>query len=344
MVCEVILSYHLYRALSNISIADARVLNATSSPSVSPIELGLAIDQPSETTFDVPMTTSFADTPIPRTITFMSHGASVSNRTTAYSPAPKIAAINQESLNPKNAAASTGFYKADCPGRSKYKTRHIVETVIKVVTVYIIQSTSLQKDVGSGEHYESVVSTGPAGSNIGPIMLSGGSAKNGTGTKPSHPTRYTPGPEVSHNSKETVTQVTRTSSSSDHNLANDTILRIACTGSSRDLPADAIIDLTCYSGSLAAPPNDTSPCHGPTNSSNPTGSKPDDDAAGSPKDPKTTMERISDAVAVMYAVSKSIYHLIDSIGALRKVYDTVMEVIDRYGGVAVALWVLYRRF
>jgi hypothetical protein len=121
---------------------------------------------------------------------------------------------------------------------------------------------------------------------------------------------------------------------------------------------DTIIALTCfYSGSPPAPSNDTSPYHNsripripripgnPSNPSNPSGSKPvdDDDAASSPEDPKTTPDRISDAISILYAVIKSICHVIDSTDALRNIYKMLAQAVDRYGGAVIAIRFACRR-
>jgi hypothetical protein len=267
-----------------------------------------------------------------------------------------IATSNYEApLKTKNAATTTGSHAANYSRtsmrRPPYTNRTV--TVVSRVTTNALQSPSLRKDVGSDEDKKTVGSTDPAGSHTGHTMLSGGSAKNDTWTKPSHPSRYTPGPEVPHSSKETVTQGTSTSSfSSDLNLATDTIHRITCTGSTKNSSMETIIALTCfYSGSPPAPPNDTSSCHNssnprnpsnpgnPSSPGNPAGSNPvDDDSAGSPKIPKTTLDRTNDAISVLYGVSKSIYHLLDSTTALRNVYEKVKQIINSYGGAVVAIW------
>jgi hypothetical protein len=280
---------------------------------------------------------------------------------TASSPAHIIAASNYGApLKTKNAATTTGSRAANYSRTSMRRPRYTDKTVTVVswVTTNALQSTSLRKDVGSGEDNKTAVSTDPAGSHTGHIMLSGGSAKKDTGTKSSPHTGYTPGPEVPHSSKATVTQENSTSCfSSNLNHATDTIHRMTCTGSTSNSSMDTIIALTCfYSGPPPAPSNDTSPYHNssipripripgnPSNPSNPSGSKPvDDDAADSPKAPQATLDRINDAISVLYAVVKSICHVIDITGALRNIYETVKQAINCYGGAIIAIWLACHR-
>lgn len=373
---------HLHLALANISIAAARVADSRSLISLPeldvfvtllsvpdlnvPIGFGLLTTQPSA----IPMMTSRSGSTIPgpsQSIALASHSALALDRITASSPAPIIAASNYGApFKTKNVTATTGSHAANYSRTSMRRPRYTDKTVTVVswVTTNALQSTSLRKDVGSGEDNKSAVSTGTAGSHTGHTMLSGGSAKNDTRTKPSHSSRYTPSPEVPHNSKATVTQETSTSSfSSNLNLATDIIHRITCTGSTKKSSMDTILALTCfYSGSPPASPNDTSPHHNssipripgnpsnpsnpgnPSSPGNPTGSKPvDDDAADSPKAPQATLDRINDAISVLYAVVKSICHVIDSTGALRDIYETVKQAIDRYGGAIIAIWFACRR-
>ena len=369
----------LHLALANISIAAARVADSRSLISMpeldvfvtlsSVTDLNVLIDfdplttQPSA----IPMTSSRSGSTTPgpsQSITLASHSALALNRITASLPAPIIAASNYGApLKTKNAAATPASYAANYSRTSMHRPRYTNKTVTVVSwdTTNALQSTSLRKDVGSGEDDKTAVSTYPAGSHTGHTMLSGGSVKNNTGIKPPHPTRYTPGPEVPHNSKATVTQETSSSSlSSNLNLAFDTIHRMTCTGSTNNSSMDTIIALTCfYSGSPSAPPNDTSPYHNssipripgnpsnpgnPSSPGNPAGSKPvDDDAADSPKAPKTKLDRINDAISVLYAVVKSICHVIDITGALRNIYETVKQAINCYGGAIIAIWLACHR-
>jgi hypothetical protein len=364
--------------LANISIAAARVADSRSLISLPELDafvtltsvpdLNVLIDfdpltaQPSA----IPTTSSRSGSTITgpsRSIALASHSVLALDRITASSPAPIIAASNYGApLKTKNAAATTGSHAARYSRTSMRGPLYTNMTVTAVswVTTNALQSPSLRKDVGSGEDNKTAVSTDPAGSHTVHTMLSGGSAKNDTRTKPSRPSRYTPVPEVPHNSKANVTKETSTSSvSSNLNLATDTIHRITCTGSASNSSLDIIIALTCfYSGSPPAPSNGTSPCHNssipripgnpgnPSSPGNPTGSKPvddDDEAANSPKDPKTTPDRINDAISVLYAVVKSICHVIDSTGALRNIYKMLVQAIDRYGGAVIALRFACRR-
>jgi hypothetical protein len=375
----------IHTFLANISIANARVADSRSLISLPELDvfitlssipdLNVHIDfdpvttQPSAT----PMVPSRSDSTIPgpsQSIALASHSALKLNMITASSPAHIIAASNYGApLKTKNAAATTGSRAANYSRTSMRRPRYADKTVTVVswVTINAFRSPSLRKDVGSGENNKTAVSTDTAGPHTSRTMLSGGSAKNDTRTKPSHPTRYTPGPEVPHNSKATVTQETSTTSvSSNLNLATDTIHRITCTGSTSNSSLDTTIALTCfYSGSPPAPSNDTSSCHNhsspripgnpsnpgnagspgnPGSPSNPAGSKPvDDDAADSPKAPQATLDRINDAISVLYAVVKGVCHVIDITGALRNIYETVKQAINCYGGAIIAIWLACHR-
>jgi hypothetical protein len=184
-----------------MSIANARVADSRSLISLPELDvfitlssipdLNVHIDfdpvttQPSAT----PMVPSRSDSTIPgpsQSIALASHSALALDRVTTSSPAPIIAASNYGApIKTKNAAATTGSRAANYSRTSMRRPRYTDKTVTVVswVTVNALQSTSLRKDVGSGEDNKTAVSTGTAGSHTGHTMLSGGSAKNDNGTK-----------------------------------------------------------------------------------------------------------------------------------------------------------------
>lgn len=195
--------FHPHLTLANMSIANARVADSRLLISLPELDvfatlssvpdLNVLIDfdplttQPSA----IPMVSSRSGSTIlgpSQSIALASHSALALNRITASSPAPVIAASNFGApLKTKNAADTTGSHAANYSRTSMRRPRHTNKTVTVVswVTTNALQSTSLRKDVGSGEDNKTAVSTDPAGSHTGHTMLSGGSAKKDTGTKSS---------------------------------------------------------------------------------------------------------------------------------------------------------------